>query len=262
MESNKTSPSSDPSHDPSEKNTSVDWHSSQAMAKYESQQSGISRRWLRVKFFLKRFVWNSVVKSTLLIKRLMDIIASLIAIILLSPIFIFTWIAIKVEDPGPAIFTQQRVGRWGKSFTMFKFRSMVMNADKMKAELMDQNESEAGVIFKMKEDPRITKVGKWIRKFSVDELPQLFNVLNGDMSLVGPRPPTSNEVAQYSLSDRRRLDVVPGITCIWQVSGRSDIDFEGQVRLDVQYIQSQSVWTDLVILLKTIPAVLMGKGAY
>jgi lipopolysaccharide/colanic/teichoic acid biosynthesis glycosyltransferase len=118
------------------------------------------------------------------------------------------------------------------------------------------------VLFKMKRDPRITRVGRWIRKFSVDELPQLFNVLKGDMSLVGPRPPLPREVAEYDLAQRRRLDVIPGITGLWQVSGRSDIDFEGQVRLDIQYIRNQGFWSDIVILLKTVPAVLLGKGAY
>ena len=139
---------------------------------------------------------------------------------------------------------------------------MVLDAEKQKQKLLSKNESSAGVIFKMKSDPRITRVGRIIRKLSIDELPQLFNVLEGTMSLVGPRPPVPAEVSEYSLADRRRLDVVPGITCIWQVSGRSDINFEGQVRLDLQYIQSQSLVTDLLILLKTIPAVLLGKGAY
>jgi lipopolysaccharide/colanic/teichoic acid biosynthesis glycosyltransferase len=139
---------------------------------------------------------------------------------------------------------------------------MVMNADKLKDELLEQNESGAGVTFKMKADPRITRIGKWIRKLSIDELPQLFNVLRGDMSLVGPRPPVPREVAEYTLADRRRLDVIPGITGLWQVSGRSDIDFEGQVRLDVEYIRSQSLWYDIVILFKTVPAVLLSRGAY
>jgi lipopolysaccharide/colanic/teichoic acid biosynthesis glycosyltransferase len=138
---------------------------------------------------------------------------------------------------------------------------MIVNADKMKDTLLDQNES-GGVIFKMKRDPRITRVGRVIRKLSIDELPQLLNVLKGDMSLVGPRPPVPREVAEYELSDRRRLDMVPGLTCLWQVAGRSDIDFEGQVRLDVQYLESQSLKGDIILLLKTIPAVLSGRGAY
>jgi lipopolysaccharide/colanic/teichoic acid biosynthesis glycosyltransferase len=127
---------------------------------------------------------------------------------------------------------------------------------------MANNEMEGGVIFKMKNDPRVTKVGRIIRKTSIDELPQLWNVLVGDMSLVGPRPPVPSEVDQYSLSDRRRLEVIPGITCIWQISGRSEIPFEQQVELDVQYIQSQSLWTDFKILIKTVPALLLGSGAY
>ena len=235
---------------------------SEIVHKYQKQQSGVGRLVTKTRLGFKRGLWKAVVSSSYFLKRALDIVASFMAIVLLSPVFFITWLAIKVEDPGPSIFKQQRVGRWGKTFTMYKFRSMVMDAEKLKSQLMDQNESQAGVIFKMKKDPRITRVGAIIRKFSIDELPQLFNVLNGDMSLVGPRPPVPAEVQEYSLSDRRRLDVTPGITCIWQVSGRSDIDFEGQVRLDVQYINSQSFITDIIILFKTVPAVLLGKGAY
>ena len=180
---------------------------------------------------------------------------------LLSPLFLLTALAIKIDNPGPVFFSQPRVGKQGRLFTMYKFRSMITGADKMKDQLLDRDES-GGVIFKMKKDPRITKVGRIIRKLSIDELPQIWNVLKGDMSMVGPRPPVPREVAEYEYSDRRRLDVIPGITCIWQVSGRSNIDFKGQVRLDVDYINSQSFWGDLKILLKTIPAVLFGKGAY
>ena len=139
---------------------------------------------------------------------------------------------------------------------------MVMNADKLKDELKADNESSDGVIFKMKKDPRITRTGKFIRRFSIDELPQLFNVLIGDMSLVGPRPPVPKEVNEYTLEDRKRLHVTPGITCIWQVTGRSDIPFKEQVELDKQYIKSRSLKNDIIILLKTIPAVITGKGAY
>jgi lipopolysaccharide/colanic/teichoic acid biosynthesis glycosyltransferase len=139
---------------------------------------------------------------------------------------------------------------------------MIMNADKIKAQLAEQNESAAGVIFKMKKDPRVTKTGRIIRKFSIDELPQLINVLKGDMSLVGPRPPLPKEVAEYTLEQRKRLHVIPGITCLWQVSGRSDIPFTDQVRLDLQYIQSAGIVNDIRLLLKTIPAVLSGRGAY
>jgi lipopolysaccharide/colanic/teichoic acid biosynthesis glycosyltransferase len=139
---------------------------------------------------------------------------------------------------------------------------MLVQAEQKKDELFKNNESKDGVIFKMKKDPRITKIGRFIRKFSIDELPQLLNVLKGDMSLVGPRPPLPEEVNKYSLEDRKRLHIKPGITCIWQVSGRSDIPFNRQVELDKQYISSQSFWKDLLILLKTIPAVITGKGAY
>jgi lipopolysaccharide/colanic/teichoic acid biosynthesis glycosyltransferase len=167
-----------------------------------------------------------------------------------------------VENPGPVFYSQTRVGHNGREFPFFKFRSMVVGADKMKDQLLEQNESGAGVIFKMKKDPRITRVGSFIRRFSIDELPQLLNVLKGDMSLVGPRPPIPREVAEYTLEDRKRLHIKPGITCIWQVSGRSDIPFDQQVELDKQYILSKSLFTDIKILVLTVPAVLTGKGAY
>jgi len=196
-----------------------------------------------------------------IIKRVIDVSASGVGLIMLAPLFGLTALAIKLEDPGPAFFTQIRIGLFGKPFTIYKFRSMVMNADKMKDQLLDQNESSAGVTFKMKNDPRITRTGKWIRKFSVDELPQLYNVLKGDMSLVGPRPPVPREVAEYGLADRRRLEVPPGITCIWQVSGRSTIPFPQQVELDRRYIHEQGFFKDIILLLKTIPAVISGRGA-
>jgi len=235
---------------------------SDVIDKFASQQSVWSRIHSRANFAFKRMLWRLVVGSTHFFKTVLDVVAAFTGILLLSPIFLLTWIMIRIEDPGPAIFIQQRVGRYGKTFPMYKFRSMVMNADALKDELLQQNESSAGVIFKMKNDPRITRVGAFIRKYSIDELPQLFNVLFGHMSLVGPRPPVPREVSEYSMSDRRRLDVKPGITCLWQIGGRSDIDFAGQVRLDVQYIKEQSFWKDIVILFKTIPAVLLGKGAY
>ena len=144
----------------------------------------------------------------------------------------------------------------------YKFRSMIVGANDMKAGLMKDNESKDGVLFKMKQDPRVTRVGRFIRKYSIDELPQLLNVLIGDMSLVGPRPATTDEVAQYTLEQRKRLHAMPGITCIWQVSGRSEIPLEKQVQLDIEYIKSTSILNDIIILLKTIPAVLAGKGAY
>ncbi len=211
---------------------------------------------------VKIALWDYTIKSVVLFKKFLDIMASLILLILLSPIFILTAIFIYIEDPGPVFYIAPRVGKDGKHFGFIKFRSMIMNAEKVKDQLLDQNESKAGVIFKMKKDPRVTKTGRIIRRFSIDELPQLFNVLKGDMSLVGPRPPLPREVAEYTLLDRKRLHVMPGITCLWQVKGRSDIPFDEQVQLDMQYIKSSSFWKDVKILLMTIPAVISGKGAY
>ena len=210
----------------------------------------------------KILFWQSFINFSYGLKRVLDFALSLIAIILLSPLFLLTGVAIFVENPGPVIYSQQRVGKDGKPFYFYKFRSMVVGAEKLKDQLLPENESEGGVIFKMKHDPRITHVGHFIRRFSIDELPQFINVLKGEMSLVGPRPPLPKEVNQYTLEDRKRLHIKPGITCIWQVEGRSDIPFNKQVELDKQYIYSQSPWEDIKILLKTIPAVITGKGAY
>ncbi len=196
------------------------------------------------------------------LKRVFDITVSASAILCASPLLALTALLIKLEDGGPVFFRQTRVGYHGKLFPMWKFRSMVLNAEEVKAKLMAQNEMQGGVIFKMKDDPRVTKIGKFIRKYSIDELPQLWNVFIGQMSLVGPRPPLPREVAEYSAEDRQRLLAKPGLTCFWQVSGRSEIDFAGQVRLDLDYIRSSSILTDLKLLLLTIPAVLLGKGAY
>ena len=217
---------------------------------------------LKLRFQSKLWLWKLVVFFAHGLKRVLDIIGSSFALLLASPIFALTALLIKLEDGGPIFFKQTRVGNHGKSFTMWKFRSMVINADKIKDQLKDQNEMNGGVIFKMKEDPRITFIGKYIRKYSIDELPQFWNVLIGDMALVGPRPSLPKEVAEYSAEERQRLLVKPGITCVWQVSGRSEINFSGQVQLDLAYIRSSSVLTDIKLLLKTIPAVLLGKGAY
>ena len=185
-----------------------------------------------------------------------------LGILVLSPVFLVCAAVIRLESPGPVIFKQKRIGRDGRPFNFYKFRSMYIDAGQRRQELLKANESKDGVIFKMQKDPRVTRFGRFIRKFSIDELPQLFNVVVGDMSLVGPRPPLPSEVAEYTLEDRKRLTVKPGITCIWQVSGRSDIPFRQQVALDKEYIMSRSLWRDLWILLKTVPAVLTGKGAY
>ena len=196
-----------------------------------------------------------------LLKRGFDILISFITLLLLSPLFLVVAALVKL-DGGPVFLAQIRVGKHGNEFKMFKFRSMVVNAEQIFEELRAKNQHIDGVTFKMKDDPRITKVGKWLRKFSVDELPQFLNVFLGDMSLVGPRPCLPREVALYTLEQRRRLEVLPGITCFWQIGGRAEIDFSGQVQLDVRYIESHDFWGDIKILLKTIPAVLFGKGAY
>ena len=211
---------------------------------------------------LRMVLWHLTIRSSAGFKRLMDIILALFAIICGTPVFLLTALLVKLTSPGPIIFSQIRVGRFGRHFKFYKFRSMYIDAEARKAELMKHNESGDGVIFKMKYDPRITPVGRFIRKFSIDELPQLFNVLLGDMSLVGPRPPLPSEVRTYSLEERKRLNITPGITCVWQVSGRSELPFSKQIALDKEYISSRSAWKDFLILLKTIPAILTGKGAW
>ena len=194
-------------------------------------------------------------------KRAGDIAGSLFLLLVLSPVFLATMILIYLEDRGSIFFLQTRVGYRGKQFKMYKFRSMYKDAEARKKQLEKENET-GGVIFKMKNEPRITKTGKWIRKYSIDELPQILNVLFGDMTFVGPRPAVPGEVKLYRNSDRVRLEAKPGITCIWQVSGRSNIPFEKQVLLDRDYIIEQSLLKDMMLLLKTVPAVVMAKGAY
>ncbi len=211
---------------------------------------------------MRMVLWHITIRSSAGFKRLMDIILAVLAIICGSPVFLLTALLVKVTSPGPIIFSQVRVGRFGRHFKFYKFRSMYIDAEARKAELLKHNESGDGVIFKMKHDPRITPVGRFIRKFSIDELPQLFNVLLGDMSLVGPRPPLPSEVRSYTLDERKRLNITPGITCLWQVSGRSELPFSKQIALDKEYIASRSTWKDFLILLKTVPAILTGKGAW
>ncbi|MFP4459097.1 MAG: sugar transferase [Candidatus Zixiibacteriota bacterium] len=200
-------------------------------------------------------------KAQRIIKRLFDLLVSTILIILTLPLFVLTAVAIKLESRGPIFFTQTRIGRNGRYFKMIKFRSMYKDADKLKDELMEQNEVGKGM-FKIKQDPRITKVGHFIRKFSIDELPQIYNVFAGHMSLVGPRPTIEKELKEYEKWQLKRIDTIPGMTGLWQVSGRSDLPFEKMVELDIYYIENWSLWLDFNILLKTIPAVLSGRGAY
>ena len=185
-------------------------------------------------------------------KRAMDIIGSLAGLILLSPLLLIIAIAIKIEDPkGSIFFAQQRCGKDNKLFPMYKFRSMVSNAEELLEELMEHNEMD-GPVFKIKDDPRITKVGKFIRKTSVDELPQLFNILKGDMSIVGPRPAIPHEVAEYNDYHKQRLLVKPGLTCIWQVSGRNSIGFDEWMEMDLEYIETRKLWMDIKLIFKTV----------
>ena len=205
---------------------------------------------------MRMLVWHLTIRCSVFFKRFMDIVLAIMALILGAPVLLITALLVKITSPGPIIFSQVRVGKYGRHFKFYKFRSMYIDAEARKAELLKHNESGDGVIFKMKRDPRITPVGRFIRKFSIDELPQLFNVILDDMSLVGPRPPLPSEVRTYTLEERKRLNITPGITCLWQVSGRSELPFSKQIALDKEYIASRSVWKDFIILLKTIPAIL------
>ena len=194
------------------------------------------------------------------IKRIIDIVASFTGLIVLSPLMLVVSILIKLESKGEVIFKQKRVGLNGKEFYMYKFRSMVINAEELKAELESQNEM-SGPMFKMKDDPRITKIGKFIRKTSIDELPQLINVIKGDMSLVGPRPSLPKEVKKFEPWMMERLEVKPGLTCIWQVSGRNNIDFEDWMKLDIKYVRERSIKLDIKLILKTVLVLFGDKNA-
>jgi len=195
-------------------------------------------------------------------KRAVDVAASLFGLMFLAPLFVLLSVLIKLEDPrGSVFFSQVRIGKNGKPFRMYKFRSMVANAEELLQELLEKNEIR-GAMFKIKEDPRITRVGRFIRKTSLDELPQLFNVLKGDMSLVGPRPPLPREVESYSDYDMQRLSVTPGCTGLWQISGRNDVGFAEMVELDLAYIREESLLLDLKILIKTVKVVIRPNSAY
>jgi len=196
----------------------------------------------------------------LLIKRTIDIFLSGVGIIFLLPLMAVVGLIIKLTSPGPVLFAQTRCGLNGRLFKLYKFRSMVQDAEKRLESLKDRNEM-TGPVFKIKDDPRLTPIGKFLRQTSLDELPQLYNVLKDDMSIIGPRPPLPEEVQKYKLWQRRRLSVTPGITCLWQISGRNDINFDQWMKLDMQYIDTWSFWLDLKILLLTIPVVLLQKGA-
>jgi lipopolysaccharide/colanic/teichoic acid biosynthesis glycosyltransferase len=197
----------------------------------------------------------------IIMKRILDILLAGLALVVLSPVFIITAIAIKLEDNGPVFFTQPRAGKDMVSFKMYKFRSMYVDADKKLGEMMKNNE-QTGHAFKIKNDPRITKVGKVIRRLSIDELPQLINIIKGDMSIVGPRPILVFQMEECDEYDRQRLTVQPGLTCYWQIGGRANIKWEQWVELDLNYIEDMSLWTDLKMIVKTVPVIFEGEGAY
>lgn len=193
-------------------------------------------------------------------KRVIDVVCSLVGLLVLSPVLIIVSILIKLESDGPIIFSQDRIGYMGQKFKMYKFRSMVVNAEELKKKLSEQNEM-SGPMFKMKNDPRVTKVGKFIRKTSIDELPQLINILKGEMSLVGPRPSLPKEVKEFEPWMMERLEVKPGLTCYWQVSGRNSINFEDWMKLDIKYVRERSFWGDIKLILQTIFVLFGDKNA-
>lgn len=201
-----------------------------------------------------RFVYHSM-------KRLFDIVAATCGIVILSPLMIIIAVLIKAEDHGPVFYKQVRVGKNGKTFKMYKFRSMFVNADKMLDKLKEQNDVD-GPMFKMKDDPRVTKIGHFIRKHSLDELPQFLNVLKGDMSLVGPRPPLPSEVEEYSEYDKQRLFVIPGCTGLWQATERNEVGFTEMVQLDIEYIQKANLFFDLWIIWKTVEVIIKPNSSY
>ncbi|MBL8683730.1 MAG: sugar transferase [Myxococcales bacterium] len=196
-------------------------------------------------------------------RRAIDVVAAGAALLVLTPLFLFVAAVIKAQDRGPVLFHQERIGKHGRRFRLYKFRTMVRNAEALKAALAaERPDGLSGARFKLTRDPRVTPFGRILRKLSIDELPQLYNVLRGDMTLVGPRPPIWAEVVSYTPRQLRRLQVTPGLTCLWQVGGRSDLTFEQQVELDLEYIDRVTVGQEVVILLRTVPAVLSGRGAY
>jgi lipopolysaccharide/colanic/teichoic acid biosynthesis glycosyltransferase len=210
-----------------------------------------------------RIVWWCHLHVPRAAKRALDLLVVVPALLLLLPLLGVVALSIRLHDGGPALFWQRRVGRNGVEFAFPKFRSMRVDAEALRQQLLQGNQHGAhGVTFKMKHDPRITPIGRLIRRTSIDELPQLWCVLRGTMSLVGPRPPLVSEVERYAPGDRQRLLVTPGLTCIWQVNGRSEVPFEQQVQMDLDYIRKPSLWADVRLLLKTLPAVVRGRGAY
>jgi exopolysaccharide biosynthesis polyprenyl glycosylphosphotransferase len=239
--------------------TELDSKSSRMVEIFANRRFQSNRANQRLRFVMSSWVIRSKIVRSL--KRALDVTVASVALVCSSPIMIITALAVRLSSPGPILFRQIRVGKDGEHFPCYKFRSMYIDAEQRLKDLSAKNDAD-GPVFKMRNDPRITPVGRFIRKLSIDELPQLFNVLKGEMSLVGPRPALPSEVAKYTYEQIGRLHAIPGITGLQQVSGRSDIDFKRWVELDLQYISEQSLWNDIAILLKTIPAVLFSKGAY
>ncbi|WP_009965272.1 sugar transferase [Verrucomicrobium spinosum] len=238
------------------------------VARYLKAGSPCGRAKMRLQLAATRLGWCLFTTASAAIKRMLDVVIAIFALLLLSPLFLLIAVLVK-RDGGPVFFKQTRTGLRGKTFGMLKFRSMCVDAEARLKALLAQNEKAGGVTFKMTNDPRVTPVGRWIRRASVDELPQFWNVLKGEMSIVGPRPPLPREVALYTQADRLRLCVKPGITCLWQVGerkgelfevgDRNAITFDEQVKLDVRYIEHQSTAKDLWLMIKTLPAMLLGK---
>jgi exopolysaccharide biosynthesis polyprenyl glycosylphosphotransferase len=193
------------------------------------------------------------------VKRVFDIVFSFCVLVAMVPVFLVVALAVKLDSPGSVFYLSDRIGKRGRTFRCVKFRTMVADAEERKADLMHMNERD-GVLFKVSNDPRVTRLGRWMRKYSIDELPQFWNVLRGEMSVVGPRPPLGDEVKEYNLSHLRRLEVTPGITGLWQVQGRQDPSFSSYVSLDVTYIDTWSIWLDFKIILRTVAVVFAGTG--
>jgi lipopolysaccharide/colanic/teichoic acid biosynthesis glycosyltransferase len=232
------------------------------VARYDWKRIRRIRAGRRTRFLVDRSLLITQVKGYRLIKRVMDICLTLVLMLLLLPIVILVALAIKLSDGGRVLFWQNRVGLQGRTFRCPKFRSMVPDAETRIVSIVDRNHHGDSITFKIKRDPRVTWVGRILRRFSIDELPQLWCVLSGEMSLVGPRPALPREVKHYRVGQRRRLEVKPGLTCIWQVSGRADLSFTEQFVLDVDYIENQNMILDIKLLMMTVPAVLTGRGAY
>ena len=230
--------------------------------RYQRRGAAHVRVWRRTRRRGERALHNMQERTYRVAKRVFDLVVAGTLLLVSSPVLLLIAVAIKCTDGGPILFWQRRVGMWGEIFDFPKFRSMIIDADKIVDTLAAHNHHGNSITFKIKRDPRVTRVGQLLRRFSLDEVPQLLCVLRGQMSLVGPRPALPREVQHYTQEQRRRLDVRPGLTCIWQVSGRADVPFARQVEMDVEYVESHCFWMDLRLVASTVPAVITGRGAY